>query len=72
MLQASTKKLKRAVEAFQPTVVHFICHGGLDAAGNGFLELFNDETSLSEPVKGSSLVELLCRTPPNPVRRWCS
>ena len=39
---ASPKKLRAMMASFRPQVVHFICHGDVDA-GQGYLELKTDE-----------------------------
>jgi hypothetical protein len=39
---ASPKKLRAMMASFRPQVVHFICHGDVDA-GRGFLQLKTDE-----------------------------
>ncbi|MCZ7543143.1 MAG: CHAT domain-containing protein [Anaerolineae bacterium] len=39
LLQANTKMLEAAIKAFEPSVVHFICHGWFDADGRSYLEL---------------------------------
>jgi hypothetical protein len=45
LLEASPRRLKAAVESFDPTVVHFICHGEFNAAGQCYLKLRDDEKS---------------------------
>ena len=63
LLQASVTKLRIAMAAFQPTVVHFICHGGVTRAGAGYLDLYDEETSKPKPLLGPGLRELLCPDP---------
>lgn len=41
--RASPDSIRAAMEKFRPDVVHFICHGGVDRDGRGFLELTTDE-----------------------------
>ncbi len=43
LLEASPRRLKAAVASFAPTIVHFICHGEFNAAGQGYLKLRDDE-----------------------------
>jgi hypothetical protein len=44
LLQATTTRLEAAIKSFEPTVVHFICHGGY-ADGHGYLELVPERES---------------------------
>jgi hypothetical protein len=37
LLRATTQAIKDTFDAFKPSIVHFICHGGADANG-GYLE----------------------------------
>jgi CHAT domain-containing protein len=40
LLRRATKnRLKTEMRRFQPSVVHFTCHGGVDSAGKAYLEL---------------------------------
>jgi hypothetical protein len=41
---ASPRRLREAISAFQPDIVHFISHGELDAEGHGQIKLEADKT----------------------------
>ena len=41
--QASPERLRRAVAAFRPNIVHLICHGGTNAEGRGYLRLTSED-----------------------------
>ena len=43
---ATPAKLRRAVAAFRPDIVHLICHGGTDPEGRGFLRLTAEDSPL--------------------------
>lgn len=63
LLQASIKKIETLIRSFQPTVVHFICHGNYAADGKPYLELVDDEKpSLKVQVKAENLGRVLCDT----------
>ena len=46
--RASPKRLRAMMASFRPQVVHFICHGDVDA-GQGFLELKVDDDPAQSP-----------------------
>lgn len=43
LVRATSARLQEAISIFQPSVVHFICHGGVDNNGAGYLELIADD-----------------------------
>lgn len=51
--RATPTTLRRAVAAFQPDVVHLICHGGTDSDGLGYLRLISDEPGPGNRGSGS-------------------
>jgi hypothetical protein len=67
LLQATVKKLKKAIAEFRPTVVHFICHGGLTADGKGFIEFMDDDSTRPARVEGAALAQLLRPDPDRPL-----
>lgn len=44
LLAANTARLEAAMRSFRPSVVHFICHGGLDG-GRGYLTLKDEQNA---------------------------
>lgn len=59
LLQASPRRLRSAIKWFRPTVVHFICHGGINVQRESFLQLMNDDGSAPEAVDAEGLMTLL-------------
>lgn len=59
LLQASPKRIRAAVGWFRPTVVHFICHGTVNAEGESVLRLVKDDGSGAESVTADGLLKLL-------------
>ena len=41
--RASAQRLQDAIAAFKPSIVHFICHGGLDDDHRGYLTMASDD-----------------------------
>jgi len=74
VLEASPKRLRDAMNRFDPSVVHFICHGGVSPAKDGFegfLQMMSDdeESGATEPRTAEQLVSILIhdRLEPPPV-----
>jgi len=74
VLNASPRRLREAMATFEPSIVHFICHGGLRRAGlgfEGFLQMMSDEEGQDEPEPRTAeqLVSMLThdRREPPPV-----
>lgn len=61
LLKASSEKIRKAVEWFQPDVVHFICHGGYDAQGSYLMLLDDDKPKATKNCYGPALIQLLQR-----------
>lgn len=58
--RATSQKIEAEITDFQPSVVHFICHGGFDAHGKGFLQIRADEkTDAVHNLAASQLLGLL-------------
>jgi hypothetical protein len=59
--QARPRRVGEVVAEFEPDVVHFICHGGVDNTGRGFLELTPDDSDQAgDPRRyGEQLADLL-------------
>jgi len=55
---ATTKRIRDAMNAFRPDIVHFISHGNLDGEGRGQLEL-KSETGKPEPWPAERLLQHL-------------
>jgi CHAT domain len=71
VLEASPQRLRAAMERFDPSVVHFICHGGVRPAQDGFegfLQMMSDdeESGETEPRTAEQLVSILIRDRPEP------
>ncbi|MBV9958269.1 MAG: CHAT domain-containing protein [Acidobacteria bacterium] len=65
LLDATEETLAAAVKEFRPTVVHFICHGGINSEGRGYLNLINSKKNSNErylPIYAASLYQLLIYT----------
>jgi tetratricopeptide (TPR) repeat protein len=54
------QRVQDALLGFQPHVVHYIGHGGYDAATGGVL-LWEDERGNALPISDGRLAEILCR-----------
>jgi hypothetical protein len=60
--RATTEQLEDELETFQPSVVHFICHGGLDHNGLPYLEMAPDKpTDPPKQLYASSILTILKR-----------
>lgn len=59
LLQASPKRIRSAIKWFRPTVVHFICHGSVNAQRESRLQLMNDDGTAPEQIDAGSLFKLL-------------
>jgi CHAT domain len=57
----SPERLSSEVRAFDPHIVHMICHGRDSATGGVELELWNDDLKQAEYVGAAELVERLIR-----------
>ena len=71
---ASAKLLRDKVKAFQPDVVHFICHGETDQAGRGYLLLKDEKQEEGVPAYADQLVDLISagnKVPPIVVLSAC-
>lgn len=71
VLDASPQRLRDAMATFEPSIVHFICHGGLRRAGpgfEGFLHMMPDQDGPgeAEPRTAEQLVSMLTHGRPEP------
>jgi hypothetical protein len=71
VLDASPQRLREAMTTFEPSIIHFICHGGLRRAGprfEGFLQMMPDEEGQeeAEPRTAEQLVSMLTHDRPQP------
>lgn len=67
LLQASPRRLRAAIKWFNPTVVHFICHGFANPDQETFINLMTDEGGGVERVNAESLLKLLRPDPAAPL-----
>lgn len=58
--RATSQQVEDEIESFQPSVVHFICHGGFDNKGKAYLEMAPDKpTDPAKQVYAASLLSIL-------------
>jgi hypothetical protein len=55
----SPAAIQRAVGAFRPDVVHFICHGDIDTRTGGYLRLEQDPPSANNRYFAADILEML-------------
>jgi hypothetical protein len=61
LLEATSQKLKDAMDSFRPSVVHFISHGGVDSR-RGYLEMMPDDASGQRERRFAEQLLLLLET----------
>lgn len=59
--RATSEAIGEAIERFQPTVIHFICHGNL-VGNKGYLELVSADRSGKDELDGTRLHTMLTRS----------
>lgn len=66
LAHASPERLKAAIAAFEPSILHVICHGGVSAiGGRPYLELQSDEAEgKTKEVYAEDLLAILAAGPP--------
>jgi hypothetical protein len=68
LVRATTVRLQDAIERFKPSIVHFICHGGITDDHRGYLKLVsNDDPRQDAEVSGGSLLPILLQAHQPPV-----
>jgi hypothetical protein len=63
---ASPERIERKVQAFEPEIVHFICHGMIDATNRGTLILQPDPPDTNKNFGGEQIAQWMRAAPSMP------
>lgn len=64
VFRATGPAIRETMRRFRPSVVHFICHGGLDDDGDGYLQLFPDDGRGDPEPRGAEQLRSLLQLEP--------